>query len=277
MRIALITCRRRPEPDPDQPLLLQALRRRGGKVAMHAWDGSGSLRGFDLGVLRSCWNYHRQPQRFVDWLIGAEAATRLRNPAPVVRGNLHKRYLEGLAARGLPIVPTVFVDRGAPVSFAAVLQQQGWTRAVVKPAISAASFRTRSFAIGESAAAQRFLAALLRDRDAMIQRYMPSVDAGGEQACVWIDGEWTHAVNKAPRFHGGLEQVSAALPVDAATRRLGDAALDALAPQLMYARLDLIPDDDGTPLVSELELIEPSLFLLQHPPALERLAAAICR
>lgn len=277
MRVALITCRQLPEPDPDQQLLLDALQQRGVDAVMHAWDGDGALDGCDLAVLRSAWNYHLEPQRFLDWLAGAEAATRILNPPAVLLWNLHKRYLQELAEQGLPVVPTVFVERGSATSFAAVLQQQGWSRAVIKPSISAASFRTRAFAAGEARQAQAFLDELVVDRDAMIQRYLPSVERGGEKAMVWIDGEWTHAVRKAPRFHGADEQVSGAVAIDAGERAFGDRALAQVGSGLLYARLDLIAGDDGEPLISELELLEPSLFLLQHPPALARLAAAIAR
>jgi hypothetical protein len=46
---------------------------------------------------------------------------------------------------------------------------------------------------------------------------------------------------------------------------------------LLYARVDVAPGVDGEPVVMELELVEPSLFLLQYPPALERLVAGIVR
>lgn len=277
MPVALITCREKPEPDPDEPLLLAALLARGVDAAMHAWDGDGPPPAGALLVLRSAWNYHLDPPRFLGWLSAVAARCTLCNARDVVRWNLHKRYLIELAGRNLPVVPTVFVDRGARVSFAAIARANGWQRAVVKPAVSAASFRTRSFAAGD-AAAQPFLDQLLAERDVMIQRYQASVERGGERALVWIAGEWTHAVRKAARFDGGDEQVSAAEPLAPGERELGDRALAALAGmarQLLYARLDLIEGDDGAPLVSELELIEPSLFLLQHPPALERFAAAI--
>lgn len=278
MRVALITCRHLPEPDPDQELLLAALRQRGVSAAMHAWDDAGGLDGFDLAVLRSCWNYHLQPQRFCDWLAVAEAATRLLNPPPVLRWNLHKRYLRQLAARGLPVVPTVFAERGSEPSFAAILDDQGWPRAVIKPCVSAASFRTRVFARAEAERAQAFLAELLGERDAMIQRYLPSVEQAGEKALVWIGGAWTHGVHKQPRFQGQEESVSPAVPLDERERSLGDRVLAEVAEVgdgLLYARLDLIRGDDGRPLISELELLEPSLFLLQHRPALQRLADAI--
>lgn len=276
MRVALVTCRQLPEPDPDEELLLHALAAAGLAAELLAWDDpAGRPEGFDLCVLRSCWNYHHDPPAFLAWIERAERASRLLNPAPLVRWNLHKRYLAELAARGVPCVPTVFVERGRPPSFAATLEREGWSEAVVKPAISAASFRTRRFRAQDAAGAQAFLAQLAEEREAMIQRFLPAVLDGGEKALVWIAGEWTHAVRKSARFAGAVEHVSEALPLSAAERALAERVLAGREQGLLYARLDLIPADDGAPLVSELELIEPSLYLAQHPPALARLARAI--
>ena len=44
---------------------------------------------------------------------------------------------------------------------------------------------------------------------------------------------------------------------------------------LLYARVDLIPDADGAPLLVELELAEPSLFLGTAPGSADRFADAI--
>jgi hypothetical protein len=46
---------------------------------------------------------------------------------------------------------------------------------------------------------------------------------------------------------------------------------------LLYARVDLIPGPDGEPLLGELELAEPSLFLRSDPAAGPRLADAVVR
>ncbi|MGH3784999.1 MAG: hypothetical protein ACRDRG_00235 [Pseudonocardiaceae bacterium] len=44
----------------------------------------------------------------------------------------------------------------------------------------------------------------------------------------------------------------------------------------MYARIDLLGGPDGTPLLLELELVEPSMFLPYAPPhAVSNFAAAI--
>ena len=101
--------------------------------------------------------------------------------------------------------------------------------------------------------------------------------ADTERALVWIDGEFTHQVIKRPRYQGDTEEVSAAMEPFADDLRIADQALACVPDDLLYARVDVIDGEDGRPLVSELELIEPSLFLLQHPPALDRLIAAIGR
>ena len=45
--------------------------------------------------------------------------------------------------------------------------------------------------------------------------------------------------------------------------------------ELLYARVDLIPGPGGEPLLIELELVEPSLFLGYHPAGPETFADAI--
>lgn len=276
MRVGLVTCRALPEPDPDQEPLLAALRDAGVEAELLPWDEPETdPAAFDLCVLRSCWNYYLDPEAFLAWLARAESCTRVVNPPDVVRWNLHKRYLAELEGEGVPTVPTVWIERGARASLAAILARHVWGEVVVKPCVSAASFRTRRFAAGEVDEGQRFLDELVAERDAMVQRFQPAVARQGEKALVWIAGEWTHAVRKAPRFDREDERVSEALGLSPAERELAEQVLAPRRTGLAYARLDLIPADDGTPLVSELELIEPSLFLLQYPPALERLTAAL--
>ena len=111
----------------------------------------------------------------------------------------------------------------------------------------------------------------------LVQPYLTSVDGYGERALVWIDGEFTHAVRKSPRFAVDAEHVSEALPISDAERAVGTAALAHIHDRLLYARVDVVPGPTAAPLVMELELVEPSLFLLQSPPALERFVAGIRR
>jgi hypothetical protein len=47
--------------------------------------------------------------------------------------------------------------------------------------------------------------------------------------------------------------------------RLAQQALAAAPAHATYARVDIVPDDDGTLRIMELELIEPALFLDYAP------------
>jgi hypothetical protein len=111
----------------------------------------------------------------------------------------------------------------------------------------------------------------------MVQRYMSTVELAGERAIVWIDGRVTHAVVKSPRFADGAERVSDPVGVSGEERAAVISVLSRVKEPLLYARVDLVPADGGKSLLSELELMEPSLFLKQCPEALERFVAAIRR
>jgi glutathione synthase/RimK-type ligase-like ATP-grasp enzyme len=277
-RVGIVTCVELPEPDPDQELLLAALRNANIDAEMIAWDNpQADPSAFDLCVPRSCWNYHWHWQAFLDWISRADKVTHLVNSAAVIRENIHKGYLQKLEKAGVPIIPTAWDAQGASTDLLATMNEQGWEQVVIKPAISAASFRTERFAIDDVQSGQSFLEALVRDADAMVQRYMKSVEEPGERAIVWIDSQATHAVVKSPRFADGIEQVSEALEVTDAERALATQALAVIEDELLYARVDIVEDDDGSLLVSELELIEPALFFMQSPAALEAFVAAIGR
>lgn len=283
MRVAIATCREMPEPDLDQEPLLEALAGAGIDAELLAWDDPAADPGaFDACILRSTWNYHEQPQQFLDWAEETSRRTRLLNPLDVVQWNVHKRYLLELESRGVPIVPTALVSRGSRIRLGELMEARGWEDVVVKPAISAGSFCTRRFRAtevdsGKPDGGELFLRELVADMDALVQRFEPSVADGGERALVWIDGEFTHAVTKEPRFVGDEEQVSASQLLGEEERALAEALIEPWSERLFYGRVDLISGPDGRPLLSELEFLEPSLFLLQEPRALQRLVESIGR
>ena len=275
-RVAIATCITLPEPDPDQEIMLASLRAAGVDASLAAWDDdSVDWAGFELVVLRSTWNYHQHLDAFCQWLDRASSATLVVNPAPVVRWNLHKGYLRELERAGLPIVPTAFVDANEPADLAQILRERGWSDVVIKPCVSAGSARTRRYPEGRSPEAAGFQASITATDDAMIQPYISSVADGGERSAVWIAGEPTHAIVKQPRFDTDDESVSDALPVTDTERDMLARCLDVAGEGLLYARLDTMRASDGSIMISELELIEPSLFLLQSEAATRRFAAAV--
>jgi glutathione synthase/RimK-type ligase-like ATP-grasp enzyme len=271
LRIA--TCVALPEPDRDEPVLAAALAAAGVRATLVGWDDPAA--DWDAPVptvLRSTWNYPLAPAAFLGWLDRVAAAGPVLNPPDIVRGNLHKRYLLELAARGVPVVPTTLVERGQSCDLAAITAPS----IVIKPEVGAASLATRRFAPGDPAALAH-LATITATGAALVQPYVPSVYDHGERALVWIDGELSHAVRKSPRFTGDDERVTGPFAISDDERAVATAALAAFADRILYGRVDVARDAAGQPMVLELELIEPSLYLVHVPAAADRLVAALRR
>lgn len=151
--VALVTYSHRSEIDlrldTDQPALIAALQARGLRAEAWGWDDPAvDWSGARTAVVRSTWNYYRVYADFLRWIERAGALTELHNPPAVLRANSRKTYLRELAAAGVPTVPTVFVGSAARLDRAGlceILLQRGWERAVIKPQVSAGSFRTYAF------------------------------------------------------------------------------------------------------------------------------------
>ncbi len=275
--VALASCRALPEPDRDEAPLLAALRAAGLRTEVLAWDDPGAdFSSARLTLLRSTWNYAEQPAPFADWLARAAAASALWNPLPVVRWNMHKRYLLELERAGVPITPTHLAPRRSVERLADVAAARGWGDVVIKPAVSAGS-RLTLRAGADTARGEAHLRALVAREDALVQPYLPAVEGRGERALIFIDGELTHAVRKGPRFAGEAEAITGPVDVSADETTLARAARAAAPAPVLYARVDLAPGPDGRPVLMELELIEPSLFFDSGPRALERLVGGIAR
>ena len=219
-----------------------------------------------------------------------EAQSLLLNAARVVEWNTDKCYLRDLASAGLRVVPTVFLEPDDDPG--AWQPPAGFEDFVVKPAISAGSRNTMRYAAGEDLDAARAHARRLLDegRTVMVQPYLQAVDIVGETALIIIDGEFSHSIRKGPLLVRGVagEQVEglfAAEQIDARDATDDERALAAAivaeipggASAVLYARVDLIPGEDGRPVLLELELTEPSLFLSHSPGAADRMARAIAR
>ena len=280
-RVAFATCKVLPEPDVDEELLLSACREAGIEAEMAGWDDpSVHWSSYSMVVVRSTWNYHLSPSKFCDWIEHVNSVSLLLNPARMMLGNIHKGYLLELERQGIPIVPTRIISKGERVKgkgksmpwLRSLLEETGWKKFVIKPAVSAASYMTYSFSCDEIDLAQTFLDEMVAGRDAMVQEFV----SGGEVALVHINGVLTHAVEKYARFADGVESVSSVASVPSGAQQdLAARAMSCVEPGWLYARVDVMQDAAGRWLLSELELIEPSLFLLQKPEALRSFLESI--
>lgn len=287
-RVALVTCAELPDLEPDDRLLLPVLAARAVATTAAVWtDPHVDWTGFDLTVLRSPWDYARQRDTFVAWAAGVP---RLVNPAEVVAWNTDKRYLAQLTGAGIPVVPTTWL---APADPGRLPDQGEW---VIKPAVGAGSKDSGRYRLDDPA--HRRLAAGHVERLqaqaqlVMVQPYLAAVETYGETGLVFLAGAdgltYSHAIRKGPLLTGpdaGLEglyareEVSArtASPAELALARRVLAVVSGGTAALLYARVDVIPGPGGDPLLVELELTEPSLFLGYAPGAADRFADAIAR
>jgi glutathione synthase/RimK-type ligase-like ATP-grasp enzyme len=276
-RLRIATCRPLPEPDPDELPLAAALAAGGFSAELVAWDDPAADWDAPIPtILRSTWNYPLAIAAFLGWIDRASAAALLINPPDVVRANVHKRYLLALAARGVPVVPTTLVERGQTADLPAIAAAGGAPTVVIKPEVGAASYGARRFTPADPAALDH-LAALTATGAALVQPYVASVETYGERSLVWIDGELTHAIRKAPRFAGGGERSEGPFAIAGDERAVALAALAPVVDQILYARIDLARDAAGQPMVAELELVEPSLYFGHQPGTAARFVAGLRR
>jgi glutathione synthase/RimK-type ligase-like ATP-grasp enzyme len=275
-RILVAGSRVRSERSDAETLpLVDALARLGVDADVLPWDLPESVAGWsaaDLVAVRTTWDYTERLEEFLAWADAAGAATRLRSPAGTVRWNSHKGYLVELAAAGVPVVPTRVVARGTAAP------ELGAGRLVVKPAVAAGGRGTHH---GYAEELAEPAAALLAAGDLLVQPFLESVERDGEVSVIRIGDRWSHAVRKTPpsggflvhERHGGSLDDHA--PTDEETAVAERALAAAPAPgDLVAARVDLVRLR-GEPVVSELELIEPELFLRRSAGAPDRLAAAL--
>ena len=265
--------------DPDLPIAWSALREAGFVVDLVRWDDAeADWSVYDLAVVRSCWDYAWRLEEFLWW---AASVPRLRNPVEVLRWNTDKTYLRDLQRARLPVVPTVW----NPSDVGELPDAGEW---VVKPSVSAGSRDTARWT--DPADALRHAADLgAAGRTAMAQPYLVSVDDVGETAVLFIGGRFSHAVRKGPLLARGegvrqdrdsRGDLRPAVPTTA-QRDVAQAVFDAVSGLVgvdaapLYARIDLVDDVAGRPVVLELELTEPSLFLPQAPDAAARLVDAV--
>lgn len=284
LRIAIATCAELPQLYPDDLLLAQALQDLGAQAPPMVWtDESVDWSSFDAVLVRSTWDYSLNRDGFLAWIRAVDSVTLIINPPGVHEWSTDKHYLVDLEAAGVAITPTTFVEPGTELT----LWQAGISgEFVVKPAISAGSRDAIRFVAGDLSTAQRHVDFLIgQGRSVMVQPYLHAVDSVGETALIYLDGDYSHAIRKGAMLtvSGGAvaglfaEEQIEERTASAAEREVGDRALSVVPSNepLLYARVDLIPDATGVPLVSELELSEPSLFFEQGGDAAERMARSV--
>lgn len=278
----LVTCERVPALDPDDRLLLQKLCERGLKVSTKVWsDPSVDWEATGLCILRSTWDYHTRYHDFIGWIEQVAALTTIRNNPRLLHWNAHKSYLRELELLGVPVVPTVWVAQGRGRSLADLCEARSWRDVVLKPARGAAAHDVKlvrresaSLALG-----QAHLNQIVQTQDMLVQPYLKTVVTYGERALMFFHGRYSHAVVKKP-FDTVLaisDARSSRVEATPEEIEVGTKAIESVPGQPLYARVDLLRDHQQKVRVSEVELIEPALYLAVHDAAPATFADAVER
>jgi hypothetical protein len=264
-------------------LAIEPLARRGWRVEEVPWRRPVDWSDYALVVIRSPWDYQQDWESFLDVLTHIDRSSAcLQNSLQTVRWNIHKSYLRDLEQRGVPIVPTLWLDHLAEEELEEAFFEFNTPHIVVKPTVGANADDTFWISRADGDAGRARALSVFAHRELMAQPFVDSIVETGEFSLFFFAGEYSHAILKTPKRndfrvqeeHGG---VIVAIEPDDELAWAATHVMRALDEMPLYARVDLVRLPNGPLALIELELIEPSLYLSYDPGAPERFAQAIDR
>lgn len=291
--ITIVTAQRYLHPsDPDwyvkqilqeDELLTSALRRNGLTVHRIDWTN----RDFDWSstrsvIFRSTWDYTERFDEFLQFVRSLLTRTLVINPVSIILWNLDKHYLRDLHVRGVQIPETIYIEKNSDVDLRTLVEFHRFGESILKPAMSAGARHTYRLNDGNLREHEALFQRLIKEEAMMLQPFLPSVMTEGERTLMVIGGRFTHAVIKKAKAgdfrvqddFGGTVHHYSPTPEEIL---FAEHAVSVCDPLPFYARVDILTAANGTPVVSELEMIEPELWFRFHPEAADRLAEMIER
>jgi len=274
--VALVTCADERYQEPEVHVAADALRAAGVSTDVVSWDEDRDWGAYELVVVRTPWDYFDRVTQFLDWAARVERETSLVNPADVLRWNSHKGYLAEFTAKSVPTVPTRLVP-GPSTDVADQIREVPWEEIVVKPAVDGGA-RHAWRGLRDDPSLSRVAERLTEHGDVVVQPFVPAI-VDGERSLVFLGGRFSHAVRKVPKAgdyrsqrHLGGREVDH--EPDSAELQVALAAMAAAPGRLTYARVDLV-EWEGAPVLIELEVIEPDLFLRDVPERVDRFVEVV--
>jgi|AGTN01.2.fsa_nt_gi Prokaryotic glutathione synthetase, ATP-grasp domain. len=291
MDFTFVTCSKLADLDPDDRLALNVLKRRGYACQGAVWDDPAiDWARAGTCVLRSTWDYHVKFEKFMQWIDDVSSKTQLINQPHLIRWSVRKTYLRDLVELGVPVTPTHWLTDASEESISAAAEAfAGTEKVVIKPTIGLATSGVKMVAREEIATIKDHIEKQLKLGEVMVQPYLSSVHDYGERSLMFLGGTYSHAVRKSAFQHmataggAGERAITAddveietaiatmkALPMVPALK-----SLNTTLEQIAYARVDLVRDESHNPVVLEVELVEPSLFLGYDDMAAEKFATIL--
>ena len=283
--IAFVTHSGSPELTYDDALVTPQLKKLGYDVEASPWDDSSIDWGrFYAVIIRSTWNYYRRYRSFLNWVEDLQKHNiPILNAPELLQWNHHKNYLQQIEEAGFPVLDTIWLPKSgqehASVDIEHAMKVKGWKQAVLKPTVSADAWLTEYFGPHEANEKRTLLNQIHGHSDAMLQQFYPQVLTRGEWSLTYFNGLYSHTIRKIPKDgdyrvqenHGGryLNDAPKEKWID-----IGHELMKILPQIPVYARLDGIIEE-GRFLISELELIEPDLYMRYDNQSPKRFAEAL--
>ena len=284
MKIALVSYKKQEKfsqgvSNDEDADLISFLQKKGLDVVSVIWnDNQVDWTSFQVAVIKSPWDYHNHLTDFLSWLVSLEALkVRVLNPVEIIKWNSHKKYLKDMEQKGLPVIPSAYLQQGA--SFGSYCFDAFSTdELVVKPCISAGAQNTIRLTKANYDSKKEQLEQLLEAGDYIVQPFIHEIK-DGEWSFVFFNGVYSHCALKIPRqddfrvqhYHGGT--ISYPKPQPKHIAEAGE-YINQLPGLTLYARVDGVIIDNQFRLM-ELELIEPYLFLNNDESLLENYYQAL--
>lgn len=273
MKILFLSCDKLDGFVVDDNLLVKKLTSDGHTVTTLSWSSEHDWSQFDCAIIRTTWDYMERPDEFIAKLSEISSQTKLYNDLATVKWNIHKGYLKELEEKGACIVPTVFFTHTEDLKIPSTWAH---SKVVIKPAISAGSFKT--IVIEKSEIGSGKYKSELFPGDWMCQPFLPQITEG-EISLIYFNKIFSHTLLKVPmagEFRVQEEFGGAIVPLKASAELLsiGDKIISFVADELLYARVDLVPFENTFALM-ELELIEPALYFRTDEKAVDNFSKAL--
>ena len=265
----------------DADLAIPHLEALGWQVDWVVWRGADiDWNDYAAVYIGTPWDYPEDPAQFMSLLQTIDNSQAvLVNDIRIIRWNIEKTYLRDLQQGGAAIVPTIYGEGLRRDTLADYFAAHGTDRIIIKPVVSTNATDTFRLEKNPPEEVMTRLLAAFSGRRFMVQPFIASIQNEGEYSLFYIDNTFSHAIQKTPKSddfrvqeeHGAnIERVEP----EAALIAAADKALAIVKPAPLYARCDFVRAEDGTFLVMELELIEPSMYLRMKEGSAAAFAAA---
>ena len=286
MKIGIATCAEKPKLTEGDRILSGLLNNRGVQTVPFIWnDQSISYNDMKAVLVRSTWDYHKNASDFLYWIDSInERNILLINSSDVIKWNHNKAYLLELAQTGVAVVPSLLFSQHLELDrIVEEILKTNWKKVVVKPSVSASAYLT--FLL-ESTSNELLntIEKIKPHSDVLVQPFIPSITYDGEVSLIFFNNNgftYSHSVLKCStnndfRIQSDFGGSVIGFESPPALIDFAVSCLSRISGNWTFARVDVV-DWKENPLLSELELIEPDLFLMSSPKAAEILADAIIK